>query len=199
MGDIPLPTDPTTDDVDLAEQTLSSVTVDQNQPIDVSDDDTRVLGDVNVVDNGGTVLDLLSTADLPLSVNVSDDDARVLGDVNVVDDGGAVLDLLSAGDLPLSVDADTTPTTAATTSAGEANAAQLDTAGLSEVEVLYDTSGAATVTVETSTDGNDWYQRTQYSPGSAVSAAERLTTGARYVRVFIDTNVNQVEVSSKGV
>lgn len=151
MGDIPLPDDPTTDDVDIAAQSLSSVGVSQNQPVDISDDSSRSLGEV-----------VIPTSNPAVGV-------------------------------------DTSPTSSSTTATGAGSAAQIDAGGLSEVEVLYDTSGAATITVETSTDGNNWYERATFSPGGATQTAQLVTTGARYVRAYIDSNVNRLEVSAKGV
>lgn len=74
--------------------------------------------------------------------------------------------------------------------------------GQTSVTVMASASGGAmTVTVEVSSDGNNWYEDTSLfssdvSAGDAV--AESFTVGAEYVRASGDANVGTVEVAAKG-
>lgn len=158
----------------------------------------------------------------PTDVSISSDAAREIGKARIEDSGGTLLTPLSQSDLPLDVsgatvsvqestpldvsaatvtvsDSGSSTATAAAAGTGSANAAEINVPnGRSSVEVMYDTSGAAVVTVETSTDGVTWYSRTSFSPSSATNSATSITTGADYVRAHIDANLNSLEISAKG-
>jgi hypothetical protein len=131
------------------------------------------------------------------TVDISDDQSREIGKARVMDSTGTLVDPLDSADLPLNVD--TVPTAASTNDTGSNNAASIDAAGLSELEVLYDTTGSATITVEVSQDSTNWYERATFSPSSAVNLAEHLPIGIRYVRAYADSNLNELEISAKGV
>lgn len=91
------------------------------------------------------------------------------------------------------------PITNSTTANGASNAAQLDLATRTLAEVYYDVSGAATITVEVSTDGATWREHQTYSAGSAETGFLSVETGYQHVRAYADTATNTVEIASKGV
>lgn len=94
-----------------------SVDVGNITQVDVSDEDTRLLGRVKNLDSTGAVVDLVLKGQLPaalvgnrldvnigagitLTVDVSDRDARLLGRVKNLDSTGAVIDPALKGQLP---------------------------------------------------------------------------------------------------
>jgi len=100
---------------------------------------------------------------------------------------------------PLAKD-DAAVITASDSGTGSGNAAQLDLGPIrSSVDVHVDTSGAATLTVEVSTDGNNWrtYQTVDY--GSGTATVEHFNTASGQIRAYLDSNRNLVEMSAKGL
>lgn len=96
-----------------------------------------------------------------------------------------------------------TTLTDSTTSTGAANAAAIEAPdGRTTVTVMWNVSGAATVTVEVSTDGTDWYDVTDAfvaaQPSAAETKAGSASVGAEHVRVHVDANLNEAEISAKG-
>jgi len=92
----------------------------------------------------------------------------------------------------------------ATTATGAPDAAEIRaTGGRTQVSVAWDTSGASTITVEVSSDGSTWFDRTHdvipSQPGSAEQRAETLKTGFRHVRVYADSSLNELLISAKGL
>jgi hypothetical protein len=68
------------------------------------------------------------------------------------------------------------------------------------VDVAYDTSGAASLTVEVSSDASNWHAlEGTPSPDSAVNLVYPTDTAFRYVRAYLDQNRNEVEISAKGI
>jgi hypothetical protein len=117
-----------------------------------------------------------------LSTNVTDRDGRNLGDVDVTS---------------LDEAAPKTDTASGTT---ESNAAVVDLGSTTkDFDVFYDTSGAATITIEVSKDNATWRQLQQIQPSSADSDIAQFDTSYRYVRAYIDQNRNALEISAKGV
>lgn len=96
-------------------------------------------------------------------------------------------------------------TTATSSTAGTAAAIDVPN-GRVHVTVMWDVSGSATVTVEASVDGNSWYDVTLdfidgtdvTQPGGAEAKATTATVGADHVRVSVDQNLNETEISAKG-
>jgi hypothetical protein len=117
-----------------------------------------------------------------LSTNVTDRDGRNLGDVDVTS---------------LDEAAPKTDTASGTT---ESNAAVVDLGSTTkDFDVFYDTSGAATITIEVSKDNATWRPLQQIQPSSADSDIAQFDTSYRYVRAYIDQNRNALEISAKGV
>jgi predicted RecA/RadA family phage recombinase len=91
-----------------------------------------------------------------------------------------------------------------TTATGSSNAAEIRaTGGRTQVSVAWYTSGASTITVEVSSGGNAWFDRTHNvipsQPASAERRAETFETGFRHVRVYADSSLNELLISAKGL
>lgn len=83
---------------------------------------------------------------------------------------------------------------------GSGNAAKLTLGPLRRlVDLHVDTSGAATLTVEVSTDGTNWRTFDTVSYSSATQEVEQYDVAWEYVRAYLDSNRNLIEASAKGV
>lgn len=83
---------------------------------------------------------------------------------------------------------------------GESNAASVNLGKLkTNVDVFADTSGAATLTVEVSTDGSTWRQADTVDIGSATTDFQQYHFAYPHVRAYLDTATNTVEVVGRGV
>lgn len=93
--------------------------------------------------------------------------------------------------------------TDSTTTAGAANAAQIDLGDVStKVDVFVDVSGAATLTVEVSPTGAFGGEEKQASTtdyGSASTDFQQFDFAYEYVRAYVDANLNDLEVVGRGV
>ena len=126
-------------------------------------------------------------ADVPLPADTLDDDVNVTGVQPVVD-----VDL-----------------SAKSTSLGPALTGQTSTAGddvtldlgddRKTVSFAVDTSASATLTVEMRSDGGTWRTADTIDYGSAVSTVETYETGFEQIRASVDTALNALEGSAKGV
>ena len=86
-----------------------------------------------------------------------------------------------------------------TTSVGASNAAQLALGPHRKaVDVFYDVSGAATVSLEVSTDGATWRQLHAEALDAAGSDILQFETAYQYIRAYADQNLNTLEIASKG-
>jgi len=155
----------------LASNSNDTILIDATNALDVS------ASEVDVDLNSQSLTPITVTEDGP--VDIADRDGRDLGDVQVKDTG---------------------PITDITSSTGSGNAAQLDLGrSRKDVDIFYDVSGAATVTIEVSKNASDWRAFSTDSPGSATTELVQIDTSYRYVRVYADSNLNTIELSSKGV
>lgn len=92
------------------------------------------------------------------------------------------------------------PDTTSTTSSGSGNAAQVDLGRVStKVDVFVDTSGAADLTVEVSSDGSTWRQASTTSYGSASTDLQQFDFAYQHVRAYLSANVNTLEVTTRGI
>lgn len=95
---------------------------------------------------------------------------------------------------------DSEPITDITTSSGSSNAASLDLGDVrKDLDIYVDTSGAATLTVEVSKDDSTWRTFDTVDYGSDTESMEQYDIAYQYVRAYLDTATNTVEMSSKGV
>lgn len=95
---------------------------------------------------------------------------------------------------------DAAPITATDSGTGSENAAELDLGALrSALDIHVDTSGAAQLTVEVSADGETWRPFDSVDYSGAATEVEQYETSYRYVRAYLDSSRNVVEVASKGV
>jgi len=174
-------------DVDLASVSAGTLAVEQQTP-------------VGVEDSTGTQIDPIQPPEYaPSRTDVADGEAVRLrstekGDVSIAP--------LHHGDD--SIEARLPTLSATTTATGAGSAAQiLATGGRTQVSIGYDTSGAATISVEVSDDGSKWFDRTDdvipSQPGSATKRAETFQTGFRYVRAYADSSLNELLISAKGL
>lgn len=188
--------------IDQIEDALASVggdslLVDSASPLDVSaaevdvDLATQSLAALTVTDDGSLTIDAATQGTLPTEQQTP---------VGVEDSGGTQID-------PAENSTGATAT-ASTTSTGSANAAAVNAPdGRTHVTVMWDVSGAAAVTVEASVDGANWFDITSdFIDGSDVSQPSGAETkgtsapiGADHVRVHVDSNLNEAEISVKGV
>ena len=60
-------------------------------------------------------------------------------------------------------------------------------------------SGAATVTIEVSTDGATWRPFESISVSQATAEIAQIDTAYQHVRAHADANLNTLELSGKGV
>lgn len=89
---------------------------------------------------------------------------------------------------------------ATTTGNGAANAAAIEQGRVStHVDVFVDSSGAATLTVEVSTDGSTWRQADTVDYGSASVDFQQYEFAYEHVRAYLDTATNAVEVVGRGL
>lgn len=99
---------------------------------------------------------------------------------------------------PLTSEAE--PRSDTTTANGAANAAEIQQSRVStKVDVFVDTSAAATLTVEVSTDGSTWRQSDTNDYGAAATDLRQYDLAYPYVRAYLDTATNTVEVVGRGV
>lgn len=136
----------------------------------------------------GTI-DAIDTINDTVATNVTDDTAREVGKVRVQDSAGVLTDPLDAGDMGPFTDRTTTAGNTATVSPGSYG---------QPVTIVADTSGAATLTVEVSVDGGTTWDAYTVSIGGTEGAKEEVN-GFGDVRASIDTNLNGLTVSAKGV
>lgn len=121
-------------------------------------------------------------------------------------DGSFVaLEVNAAGELVVDTNSgtvnlqDTGPVTATTTATGASNAASLDLGTYrKDVDLFYDLSGSATVTIDVSTDNATWRTFQTIDQSSASADVAQISTAYRYVRAYADANLNTLEMSSKG-
>lgn len=141
----------------------------------------------------------MATVPLPQRDQIEQvDEARIYG---YDDDGSAyvAVDVNADGELVVDDQWVVSPIDNGTTTAGSANAADLDLGShRKDVDVFYDLSGAATVTIEVSTDDTNWRQFEQFTTSGAESDVLQFSTAFRYVRVYADANLTRIEMSSKG-
>lgn len=132
------------------------------------------------------------TAPSALPTDLTSQTGRNLGKARLMDSSEVLVDPAQ------NVDGASTSSSAAGT--GQANAAQISVPdGCRTVTIGYETSGAATITVEVSPDGGTtWYPLTSFSPGSAATNADTVETGFDDVRAYIDANLTSLHIGAKG-
>lgn len=145
-----------------------------NDTVDVSSDDARDLGDVEVTDGAGTVVD---------PRDVTDRTGRDLGKARLMDESGVLVDYGPFHDRV------TATGTWATINPG--------VGGGAGATIVADTSGAATLTVEVSNDGASWSAYTVSIGGS--EGAKETVRGFAHVRAQADQNLNSLELSARGI
>jgi hypothetical protein len=180
---------------------------------DVSNRSARELGKARLETKDGTLVS--SSNPLPVNGNSSLSEPLDVSDatVTVTDDGNLNISgtvTIQEGS-PLDVSAATVttdftarePITVIDSGTGAANAAQLDLGtegGRVPVDIAYDTTGSADLTVEVSSDGSNWHElEGTPAPSSAVNLVYQTDTAFRYVRAYLDQNRTEVEISAKGV
>lgn len=159
--------------------------------IDVSDRQGRKIGKARLMDSDGVLID-------PATGDVSAEQPREVETWNAgtlpVDAGTArKITEWTAG--ILSVEAAAGPITDQTTTTGASNAAELQLGQRSQVDVAYDLSATATVTVEASSDGSTWRQREQISTDGEGTIL--INCAFEYVRAYADSNLNSIEIGAK--
>lgn len=140
--------------------------------VDVTTDDARDIGDVDVKTVQG-------------AVDISDRDARNLGEVDIPNTVPTDLQYID-------------PITGSTTTAGT-NVTLLLGDYRKTVNFWVDTSGSATFTVEVRIANGTWFQLDQINYSSAVSQVESYTTAFEEVRARVDSSLNNLVGISKGV
>lgn len=87
-----------------------------------------------------------------------------------------------------------------TTADGQGNAAEIELGRVStKVDVFADCSGAATLTVEVSTDGSTWREADTVDYASASTDFRQYDITYPHVRAYLDTATNAVEVVGGGL
>lgn len=154
---------------------------------------------LTVTDDGS-----LAIATLPEPIDVSSSEVDVdlnsqsVSPITITDDGSLAIAAWNAGTLEVN-DTGKGVITDTTTSTGSGSAAQLDLGdNRKDVDVFYDTSGSATVTIEVSKNASDWRQFNAENPTSAKKELIQMDTSYRHVRAYADQNLNRIELSSKG-
>lgn len=184
--------------IDALEDALASVGSDQLQTALV-DRAGRNLGKTRLMDSSETLVDPAteSTLSSELSREIATWTAGTLPveqqtPVGVEDTTGSQVDPLDSSDR--------TSVSDVSTSTGAANAARVDLGDhRAFVSVGWDLSGAATITVEGSNDGGStWHPIRQFSPSSGEIDGVDLTAGWQEVRVYADSNLNEVNIAGKG-
>lgn len=178
--------------------TAGSTDAPSGDQVDVTNRSARELGKARLETKDGVLVD--SNNPLPVDGNSSLSEPLDVSDatVTVTDDGAfniggtVTTDLTARG-----------PLTATDSGTGSASAAQLDLGtegGRVPVDVAYDTSGSADLTVEVSSDGSNWHEIDGTpSPTAAENFVFQTDTAFRYVRAYLNQNRNEVEISAKGV
>ncbi|WIV67555.1 hypothetical protein [Natrialbaceae archaeon AArc-T1-2] len=148
-----------------------TVTVQEDTPLDVS---------------GSTV-----TVQEDTPISVSSDETREIGKARVQDSSGVLVDPLDADDM--------TPVSSMTSMVGKADAASIDLGPhRKDVDVYYDVTGAATVTIEVSADGDTWRELREISTDDAETSVVSVSTSYQHVRAYADENLETIEIASKG-
>lgn len=163
-----------------------SFTVTDDGSFDLSANDGTDIGDVGIEDISPVTGQSAQSDSIPVTL-ASDEDA-----VGVKDSDGTDID--PAKNLNgASAIASVTDTSNATIQVPD---------GRTVVTVMVGASGGAVdMTVEVSTDGNNWYEETDVFAANVADGdteAETFQTGAEYVRASGDANVGRVEVAAKG-
>lgn len=92
------------------------------------------------------------------------------------------------------------PKTSTTTGTGSANAASVDLGQyIRHFSINFDSSGSSSLTVEVSTDNSSWRSFDSQSFSSANQDIYEYNTAFRYVRAYVDQNINRVEISARGI
>lgn len=87
----------------------------------------------------------------------------------------------------------------ATATAGSSNAASVDLGTQrTNVDVFVDVSGAATLTVEVSTDGSTWREADSQTYDTE-SDLQQYHFAYQHVRAYVDANATTVEVVGRGL
>jgi len=197
-------TSPEVDVVDRAGRTLGTVSVDQlPEPV------TTDLADALASNANDTVrvaspspLDV-SASTVPVEQQTPVEIGTWSGGTLPVDQQG-VLDVSSRdsrnlGDVDVTALTDAAPISDSTSATGSGSAAMLDLGALrKDVDLYYDTSGAAKITIEVRQDGGTWRQFQTISPSAAETDVAQIDTAYEQVRAYIDANVNTLELVSKG-
>lgn len=83
---------------------------------------------------------------------------------------------------------------------GSANAAAVDLGEYrTNVDVFVDVAGAATLTVEVSTDGSTWREADSVDYASESTDLQQYHLAYQHVRAYVDQNVTTVEVVGRGL
>ena len=95
--------------------------------------------------------------------------------------------------------ADMTPVTASTTDTGEANAAALDLGThCRHVDVFFDVTASATVTIKVSNDGATWRTFHEEALDDYATDVLQFETSHRPCRARCDANLETLDLSVKG-
>jgi len=202
-------------DVDLTSQTLGAVTITDNGAFTLAANNGVDIGDVGIEDISKVTGQAAKSASVPVTLPSDRDTPRGLHDPSKSDVSEETLVDLRAsekGDLSIaplyhaedSVEARLSAKAGQTTSTGSANAAEIiASGGRTTVSVGWDVSGAATITIEVSESGDTWFDRTHDTissqPGSSEKKAITFQTGFRHVRAHADSNLNELQISAKGL
>jgi hypothetical protein len=171
--------------------------------VDVANREAREIGKARMQDSGGVLIDPATDGgDTPDKRDIVAWNAGTLP----VDPGTVTVDSLTntlsreitawtagaiARDMPAIL-------TDQTTGTGSANAASLQLgADRTAFDVAYDLNGAATITIEVSSDGATWRTFKTVDDDGAATITE--DTAFDHVRAYADANVNAIEMSAKGV
>ena len=167
--------------------------------LDISDRPGREIGKSRLQDSDGVLIDPATDGTLSETLPRS-----IEGSITVDDYTGSDLPVsveiaeiteYSGSTLPVDV-TETDPIHDTTTGTGDTSAATLQLDKRSNVDVAYDLSGSASVTTEVSTDGSTWLFRDAIDTDGEGSIL--MTVAFPYVRVYADSNVNQITIAAKG-
>ena len=110
--------------------------------------------------------------------------------VKVEDSGGTTLDLLASDDVNVITTSESNPDTYTSLVLGDYR---------KSVDIWVNTSGEATMTVQVRKAGGPWRTLDEVSYNAETTEVEQYDTSYEEIRAKVDTNLNGIEMVSKGV
>ena len=173
--------------IDKLEDALASVGNDElrvdiggsgNLDVDLAENS---FGTITVTDDGSLAISAYNGGTLPTEQQ---------SPVGVEDSNGTQIDPLSNSDVSSVTDSTSTAATNVPLQLGEYR---------KDVDWFVDVSGSATLTVEVRVSGGTWRQFDTVSYSSATTEVEQYSTSFAEIRARVDSNLNTLEGSAKGI